>query len=152
MTQVKNTATGPRMLTMSGRKQIFLQPGETKDVPLHRIPHLPDGVIQVDAEDLDLSQVEGEDIPDQPVEQGGDFQILGDGTVKPAGDAAGKSKGKAKPSTHEDLEAAKSKAALIEIADKEGIDVEIIEGTGAGGNVLMDDIKAAIIDKRAQAA
>lgn len=132
MTQVKNTATGPRMLTVRGGKQIFLQPGETKDVPLHRIPHLPDGVDQLDPGKVDLAQVEGEDIPDQPESQAP--------AKKPA------------QVTHQDLEDAKTKADLIAIAEAEGIDVEVIEGTGAQGNVLMDDIKAAIADKRAQPA
>ncbi len=45
----------------------------------------------------------------------------------------------------------KTKAELLAIAADEGIDVEAIEGTGSGGNVLNADIVAAIEAARAAA-
>lgn len=44
------------------------------------------------------------------------------------------------------------KDELIAQAEKEGLIVEQIKGTGANGNVIADDIKAAIEAKRAAAA
>lgn len=41
-----------------------------------------------------------------------------------------------------------SKAELEAQAEAEGVDLEAIEGTGANGNVLVDDIRSAIEAKR----
>lgn len=119
----KNTSKGPRIARMRSGKEIFLQPGETKELETSKIHQLPDGIELQNPTQVDEKLLEGEAVPDMPAD------------AKPEVETA-------------DLDACNSKAELLAIAEAEKIDVAQIKGTGAGGNVLMADIKIAIVAVR----
>jgi len=161
--KLKNNAKGPRMIQMlDDEPAVLIMPGETKLVDASKILNgLPDGV----AEDRDGGAAaaprsapkpakapiahddddEGELDPAPPElaeKAGADLQQLDhDGDGKPGG---------SKPHEPPALSGL-DRAQLEAEAEAEGVDISAIKGTGAGGNVLMGDIKDAIEAKRASA-
>lgn len=126
MTTYRNTAKGTRGILVKGNTYEFLAPGQVKAIPAKRVRAVPDGIIEVDPSDIEPD--DSEPLPPPPTD------LVDDG---PEGE---------KPLS--DLK----RDELDRLAEKEGIDVSLIEGSGQGGNVLKDDVIAAIEAKRKASA
>lgn len=125
MTTYRNTAKGTRGILVRGNTYEFLAPGETKSIPAKRVRAVPDGIVEVDPSEV--GENDPNPLPPPPADLVGDA-IEG----KPLADL--------------------KRDELDRIAKAEGIDVSLIEGSGQGGNVLKDDVIAAIEAKRAASA
>ena len=168
MTIFRNDAKGARGILLANGSYVMLDPGQTKTVPGDKVRIVSAGLTQISPEgsprvaeggdEAELPappsslpeidgrnaerQSEGTGEPMQPIpaQADGSLQQLDhDGDGKPGGSLP-----------HEPPAlSGMTKAQLAEQAIAEGIIVEQIKGTGANGNVLADDIKAAIEAKRA---
>lgn len=141
MTRYRNDARGRRAILLKGGGFVFFGPGESHSVPAHKIATVPTGLVEIDEEAAADAGDLGEPRAGlaEQVDSGGPLDRDRDGN--PGGSLAA------------DLPALSgmTKAQLIEQAGKEGVDVAAIKGTGANGNVVSDDIEAAIRAKRTRA-
>lgn len=130
MTTFHNHSKGIRGILLKSGRYCFVQPGARATVPGHQIKVVPQGMREIDPE------AEGD-----ALEVPADFAAFDhDGDGHPGG---------SKPN---DLPALSgmTKDQLVAQAALEGVDVEAIEGSGADGNVLVADLKAAIEAKRGE--
>lgn len=182
MTLLRNDAKGTRGVLLVTGDYEWIEPGETKSVPGHKIKSgIPDGLTEVDpkAAEIDTELPEQPDLDDLDDEDDidDDSDDLGDADDADGADAG--DAGEAKPDTEADAgdnadlqqldhdgdgEPGGSKPheppalsgmdreALEKQAEIEGVDVSKVEGTGANGNVLVGDIRDAIEAKRKASA
>lgn len=132
MTHFRNDSRGTRGILLKGGSYVFIAPGKTGSAPGHRIAGIPQGLVEVDPEaDAELDPA--------PADLS---KFDHDGNGEPGG---------SKPQEPPAL-SAMTKDELTAQAEAEGVDIAAIEGTGKDGNVLVDDIRAAIEAKRAAPA
>jgi hypothetical protein len=142
----KNTARGGRGILLTSGAMITVPAGETKTVPGEQIKSISAGLIEIDPAEAEPGRVaEGGDEAELPAPPS---SLTGLGQTDPLDRDGDGNRGGSLAQEPPAL-SGMNKAQLIEQAGKEGIIVEQIKGTGANGNVIADDIKAAIEAKRA---
>lgn len=136
MAWFKNNTKGARGIALRGGGHKFVQPGESIRIDGAKVKRMPSGLVEVDPPELG-------DLHDEPADLSAGLAVFdGDGDGKPGG---------SKPADPPAL-SSMTKAELTAQAEAEGVDLEAITGTGASGNVVADDIRAAIEARRAEAA
>ena len=139
MTIFRNDTKGSRGILLTSGAYVMIDPGQTKTVPGDKIRSISAGLVQIDsAEALALAVAEGGEEAELPAPPSSLSGIDHDGNGKPGGSLP------ADPPVLTGMR----KDQLIAQAEKEGVIVEQIKGTGANGNVLADDIRAAIEARR----
>lgn len=142
--RLKNSAKGPRMIHLTDGETMVIMPGETKAVDGSRILNgLPHGLAEV------RGPAEARKAPQQqPQGRLGDDDEDDEDELDPAPpELAEKATGSSDLPSLDGMD----RKALEKQAKAEGVDLDGIKGTGAGGNVLVGDIKAAIEAKRGAA-
>lgn len=143
MTTFRNTTKGIRGILLTGGGYVKIAPGQTGSVPGDKIKSLADGLIEINPAEAEPGRVaEGGDEAELPAPPSSLSQLDRDGDGQPGG---------SKPVEPPALSGMR-KDDLIAQAEAEGILIEQIKGTGANGNVVADDIRAAIEAKRAAAS
>lgn len=135
MASFKNVEKGPRGIRLKNGSCVIVDPGTTRSVPGESIASVTAGLIAVDPQ----IAPEEQDLPPSPANLA---QLDHDNDGKPGG---------SKPHDPPALSGL-SRADLEALAQSEGVLIEHIKGTGANGNVLAGDIKAAIEVKRKASA
>lgn len=150
MTTFRNTAKGSRGILLTTGSYVMIEPGQAKTVPGDKIKKLASDLIEVSPAEAEPGLVaEGGDDAELPAPpssistiDGSLAQLDHDGDGKPGGSL---------PVDPPSLFGMR-KDDLIAQAEAEGILTEQIKGTGANGDVVADDIRAAIEAKRAAAS
>lgn len=140
MTTFRNDDKGSRGILLTNGTYVMIDPGQAKSVPGDKVRMVTAGLTQINPAEAEPGRVaEGGDEAELPAPPSSLQQLDHDGDGQPGGSLP-----------HEPPAlSGMTKAQLAEQAIAEGIIVEQIKGTGANGNVLADDIKAAIEAKRA---
>lgn len=148
MTTFRNTTKGSRGILLTSGKYVTIAPGQTETVRGDKIKSIAEGLQIINPAEAEPRVAEGgaeAELPAPPSSistiDGSLAQLDRDGDGKPGG---------SKPAEPPALSGMR-KDDLIAQAEAEGILIEQIKGTGANGNVIADDIKAAIEAKRAAA-
>lgn len=143
MTTFRNTAKGSRGILLTSGSYVMIEPGQAKTVPGDKIKKLASDLIEVSPAEAEPGRVaEGGDDAELPAPPSSLSQLDRDGDGQPGGSKA------VEPPALSGMR----KDDLIAQAEAEGILIEQIKGTGANGNVIADDIRAAIEAKRAAAS
>lgn len=142
MTTFRNTAKGIRGILLTSGGYLKIAPGQTGSVPGDKIKSIPEGLVEINPAEAEPRVAEGGDEAELPAPPSSLSQLDRDGDGQPGG---------SKPADPPALSGMR-KDDLIAQAEAEGILIEQIKGTGANGNVVADDIRAAIEAKRAAAS
>ena len=149
MTTFRNDAKGSRGILLTSGSYVMVDPGQTKTVPGDKVRTFSAGLTQMNPSEASPRAAEGGDAAELPAPPSSITALYPASTVAAQFDHDDDGKpGGSKPHEPPALSGMR-KDELIAQAGKEGLIVEQIKGTGANGNVIADDIRAAIEAKRA---